>query len=66
MLSMYFYHGLNGQLCPEYFQKGPRNFGFWVGASALQLPQFFFKIFVKKKDQMISALYFLRRFYFKA
>ena len=26
VLSKYFYHGLNGQLCPEYFQKGPRNF----------------------------------------
>ena len=28
MLSRYFYHGLNGHLCPKYFQKGPRNFGF--------------------------------------
>ena len=26
LLSRYFYHGLNGQLCPEYFQKGPRIF----------------------------------------
>ena len=25
LLSRYFYSGLNGQLCPEYFQKGPRN-----------------------------------------
>ena len=41
MLSRYFYHGLNGQLCPEYFQKGPRNFVFFGGeASASQ--QFFF------------------------
>ena len=30
MLSRYFYHGLNGQLCPEYFQKGPQNFVFFV------------------------------------
>ena len=29
MLSKYFYHGLNGQLCPECFQKDPRNLGFF-------------------------------------
>ena len=43
MLSRYFYHGLNGQLCPEYFQKGPRNFSFfWGEASASQLPRVLF------------------------
>ena len=28
VLSRYFNHGLNGQLCPDYFLKGPRIF-FW-------------------------------------
>ena len=27
------YHGFNGQLCPEDFQKGPRNFGFFFGGA---------------------------------
>ena len=27
-------HGLNGQLCQEYFQKGPPNFGFFFGGEA--------------------------------
>ena len=35
MLSRYLYYGLNGQLCPEYFQKGPRNFGFFMGGKPL-------------------------------
>ena len=40
MLSRYFYHGLNGQLCPEYFQKGPRNF-FFGGADCPDPPRRF-------------------------
>ena len=50
LLSRYFYHGLHGQLCPEYFQKGPRNFGFFLRGGQ-PLPRscrefFFSKIFV--------------------
>ena len=43
--SSHWNHGSNGELCPEYFQKGPRNFGFFFflwEASASQLPRVLF------------------------
>ena len=27
-------HGLNGELCPEHFQNGPRNLGFFGGEAS--------------------------------
>ena len=70
MLSRYFYHGLNGQLCPEYFQKGPRNFGFsFAGGSlclAVAASSFFPRcsVFLLFFDIFVLIVYLLGHFLF--